>query len=161
MRVSHGCVRMYPEDIVSLFEMVPVDTPVHVVNQPVKSGWRDGVLYVEVHPLAGELELGGSLPSADAMRQVVAKTSEEQAKRIRWEQVTAVVETMTGIPYAVSDPTVVQLKLAQSVDTTPVPDDMAAAAGTALPSGETPNVNLRWSRALALWPHFLENTRVQ
>ena len=34
MRVSHGCVRMFPEDIISLYESVPVGTPVHVVNQP-------------------------------------------------------------------------------------------------------------------------------
>ena len=162
MRVSHGCVRMYPEDIVSMFESVPVDTPVHVVNQPVKSGWRDGVLYVEVHPTAGELELGGSLPSGDAMRRVVAMTSEEQSKHIRWEQVTAVVETLTGIPYAVSDPTVVQLKLAQSVDVVPVPDDLTLEArGPAPTPRDDVNVSLRWSRALALWPYFLDNTRVQ
>jgi len=162
MRVSHGCVRMYPEDIVSLYDQVPVGTPVHVVNQPVKTGWRDGVLYVEVHPRAGELELGGSLAAGDAMRQVVSTTSAEQSKHIRWEQVTAVVETLTGIPYAVSNPTVVQLKLAQTVDVTPAPDETAPAAKpVAPPPVEAPNVNLRWSRALALWPYFLDNTRVQ
>jgi L,D-transpeptidase ErfK/SrfK len=161
MRVSHGCVRMYPEDIVSMFDSVPVNTPVHVVNQPVKTGWRDGVLYVEVHPTAGELELSGSLPSGDAMRLVVLKTSEKQAKHIRWEQVAAVVETLTGIPYAVSDPIVVQLKLAQSVDLVPVPDDLTLEARGPLPSRrEGLDINLRWSRALALWPYFLENTRV-
>jgi hypothetical protein len=115
-----------------------------------------------VHPRAGELELGGSLPSSDAMRQVVAMTSQEQSKHIRWEQVTAVVETLTGIPYAVSDPTIVQLKLAQSVDVTPVPDDMTLEArGSAQSAGADLDVSLRWSRALALWPYFLENTRVQ
>ena len=163
MRVSHGCVRMYPEDIITMFEMVPVNTPVHVVNQPVKAGWRDGVLYVEVHPIAAELELSGTLPAADAMRQVVAKTSEEQSDHIRWEQVSAVVETLTGIPYAVSDPTVVQLKLAQTVDTTPPPPDQARP-GNVRPeptADDVPIVNLRWSRALALWPHYMENTRVQ
>src|SRR5690606_35392977 len=34
MRSSHGCVRLYPEDIAQLFEMVPVGTKVRVVNQP-------------------------------------------------------------------------------------------------------------------------------
>ncbi len=162
MRVSHGCVRMYPEDIISLYEAVPVDTPVHVVNQPVKTGWRDGVLYVEVHPTAGELELGGSLDTGDAMRQVVALTSAEQAKHIRWEQVTAVVETLTGIPYAVSDATVVQLKLAQTVDMGTGLDSTELASLPAGPSvdGES-NVSLRWSRGLAMWPYFLGNTRVQ
>ena len=165
MRVSHGCVRMYPEDIISLFQAVPVNTPVHVVNQPVKTGWRDGVLYVEAHPAAGELELGETPEAGDAMHQVVAMTSPEQSKHIRWEQVTAVVETLTGIPYAVSDPTMVQLKLAQSVDTAvpAVEAETAELAGvTAKPSADDDaNVSLRWSRDLALWPYFLDNIRVQ
>jgi L,D-transpeptidase ErfK/SrfK len=50
MRVTHGCVRMYPEDIEQLFPQVPVSTPVHIVNQPIKVGWKDGALYMEVHP---------------------------------------------------------------------------------------------------------------
>lgn len=53
MRVSHGCIRLYPEDIEALFEQVPVDTPVYIVDQPVLAGWRDDRLYLEVHqPLA-------------------------------------------------------------------------------------------------------------
>jgi L,D-transpeptidase ErfK/SrfK len=165
MRVSHGCVRMYPEDIVSLYQAVPVNTPVHVVNQPVKTGWRDGVLYVEAHPAAGELQDGEAPAAGDAMHQVVAVTSPEQSKHIRWEQVTAVVETLTGIPYAVSDPTVVQLKLAQRV--APAVPPLAAEnaelsnAATKPSMGGDSNVSLRWSRHLALRPYFLENTRVQ
>lgn len=163
MRVSHGCVRMYPEDIISLFEVVPVDTPVHVVNQPVKTGWRDDVLYVEAHPTAGELELGETPVAGDAMQRVVAVTSAEQSKHIRWEQVTAVVETLTGIPYAVSDPSIVQLKLAQTVDTAvtpPVNTELTAVRAKPSPD-DASNVSLRWSRDLALWPHFVENTRLQ
>lgn len=163
MRVSHGCVRMYPEDIVSFFESVPVDTPVHVVNQPVKSGWRDGILYVEVHPAGGLLELGEPLQANDAMHRVVRATTPEQSKQIRWEQVSAVAEAMTGIPYAVSDSAVVQLKLAQSVDVAQAPGSRAARSNPDTPSGDDePSVSLRWSRALALWPHhFVGNTSVQ
>ena len=50
MRVSHGCIRMLPEDIEWLFERIPVGTPVRIVNQPVKVGWDGDVLYLEVHP---------------------------------------------------------------------------------------------------------------
>ena len=42
-RVSSGCMRMYPEDIVKLFPMVPVGTKVTVVDQPVKVGWIDEI----------------------------------------------------------------------------------------------------------------------
>ncbi|MDX1380194.1 MAG: L,D-transpeptidase family protein [Xanthomonadales bacterium] len=54
MRVSHGCVRLYPEDIEALYDHVGLGTPVHIVDQPVLAGWRDGVLYLEVHPPLSE-----------------------------------------------------------------------------------------------------------
>jgi L,D-transpeptidase ErfK/SrfK len=50
MRVTHGCVRMYPEDIEFLYPLVPVGTPVAIVNQPIKVGWQGDQLYVEIHP---------------------------------------------------------------------------------------------------------------
>ncbi len=49
MQVTHGCLRMLPEDIEWLFGKLPVGLPVTIVNQPVKVGWRDGRLHVEVH----------------------------------------------------------------------------------------------------------------
>ena len=49
MRVTHGCVRMYPEDIERLFSMVPINTRVHIVNQPIKAGWFAGTLFLESH----------------------------------------------------------------------------------------------------------------
>jgi L,D-transpeptidase ErfK/SrfK len=50
MRVSHGCIRLYPEDIEALFPRVPKGTPVRLVNQPVLAAWSGGQLYLEVHP---------------------------------------------------------------------------------------------------------------
>jgi L,D-transpeptidase ErfK/SrfK len=52
MTVTHGCLRLYPEDMEALFKRVPVNTPVRVVDQPYKTGWKNGVLYVEAHPAA-------------------------------------------------------------------------------------------------------------
>jgi L,D-transpeptidase ErfK/SrfK len=53
MRSSHGCIRLYPEDIEELFGRVARGTHVRIVNQPVLVGWRDGLPYLEVHkPLA-------------------------------------------------------------------------------------------------------------
>jgi L,D-transpeptidase ErfK/SrfK len=49
MRVSHGCIRLYPEDIAAIFERVPRGTKVRIVDQPVLAGWRNGELYLEVH----------------------------------------------------------------------------------------------------------------
>ena len=49
MRVTHGCIRMFPEDVAAVFAMVPVGTPVRIVNQPVKFGWRNDELFMEAH----------------------------------------------------------------------------------------------------------------
>lgn len=51
MRVTHGCLRMYPEDIEALFDKVAVGTPVQLLNQPIKIGWLADSLFIELHPL--------------------------------------------------------------------------------------------------------------
>lgn len=48
-RVSHGCIRLYPEDIESLFASVRPGTPVNVIYQPLKIGLKGSVIYIEVH----------------------------------------------------------------------------------------------------------------
>lgn len=48
-RVSHGCIRMYPEDIITLFGVVDRKDPIEIVYQPVKVGVDDMMLYIEVH----------------------------------------------------------------------------------------------------------------
>jgi L,D-transpeptidase ErfK/SrfK len=50
LAVTHGCVRMYPEDIASLFPVIPLGTPVRFINVPVKVAWVDGELLLEAHP---------------------------------------------------------------------------------------------------------------
>lgn len=63
MRVTHGCIRMYPEDIEELFDKVTTSTQVHLIHEPVKLGWMGDVLFLEVHHLEdqnGERMEGGS-----------------------------------------------------------------------------------------------------
>ncbi len=48
-RVSHGCIRLYPEDIPKLFQSVPNDVKVTIVRQPVKVGIKYDKVYIEVH----------------------------------------------------------------------------------------------------------------
>jgi L,D-transpeptidase ErfK/SrfK len=50
MRSSHGCMRLYPEDIAVFFDLIPIGTKVTVVNQPYLFGWRDHQLYLQVYP---------------------------------------------------------------------------------------------------------------
>jgi L,D-transpeptidase ErfK/SrfK len=48
--VSHGCIRLYPEDIEELYSLVTLGTPVSIIYEPVKIGFKGGRIFVEVHP---------------------------------------------------------------------------------------------------------------
>ncbi len=67
MRVSHGCIRMYPEHVERLYHMVKIDTPVWIIDQPVKIGRSGGELFVEVHPPMSE-----NAPPADHLSTILA-----------------------------------------------------------------------------------------
>lgn len=71
MRVTHGCLRMFPEDIEYLFPRVDVDTPVRIVNEPVKIGWSGDELVMEVHPV---LESAPVTPIDEPQREAVSAT---------------------------------------------------------------------------------------
>jgi L,D-transpeptidase ErfK/SrfK len=49
MRSSHGCMRLYPEDIAVFYDLIPIGTKVTIVNQPYEFGWRDGTLYLQAY----------------------------------------------------------------------------------------------------------------
>jgi L,D-transpeptidase ErfK/SrfK len=50
LAVTHGCIRMYPNDVAALFPLIPVGTPVRLINEPIKVAWIDGELFLEAHP---------------------------------------------------------------------------------------------------------------
>ena len=101
MRVTHGCVRMLPEDIEQLFDQVHVGTPVQILNQPVKTGWQDGILYIEVHPPLEE----DPTSTGDLLRFTLERIYEELAERpavLNGQAVRQAVQEMRGVPVAVS-----------------------------------------------------------
>jgi L,D-transpeptidase ErfK/SrfK len=48
-RVSHGCLRLYPEDIRDLYDRTALGTPVRIIYKPLKVGVQNGILYIEAH----------------------------------------------------------------------------------------------------------------
>lgn len=100
MRVTHGCIRMLPEDIAWLFPQVSVDTPVRIVNEPYKLGWLGDTLYLEVHP---PLEEDAEAEAAGLTRITelyIAATRDRQAT-IDWELVERVWRERRGVATAV------------------------------------------------------------
>jgi L,D-transpeptidase ErfK/SrfK len=103
LRVSHGCVRLYPEDIARLFPTVPVGTQVRIINEPYLAGWRGGQLYLEAHqPLAEDLKRwNGSL---QAMKQAVASKVAGVSVEVSWDKAREVAREARGIPVPVAAP---------------------------------------------------------
>jgi len=101
MRVSHGCVRLYPEDIARLFPEVPLGTEVRIINEPYVAGWRDGLLYLDAHqPLSEEAERWGN--KLAALEQVLAVKAARAKVAIDWSRARKVAGEAHGIPVAIS-----------------------------------------------------------
>ncbi len=102
MRVSHGCIRLYPEDIESLFRQVPLGTKVRIIDQPYKAGWLDGVLYLEAHPLLEESARDPATAfNLTPVVEVVTTARGEIDLEPDWELIQKVARRQLGIPVAV------------------------------------------------------------
>lgn len=99
MQVTHGCMRLYPEDIESMFRMVPVGTPVHIINQPIKTGWHRGTLYVEVHPPLGETDLDPTV--VPALEKISLAMRNRRNYEIDWPWAESLVREARGMPLPV------------------------------------------------------------
>lgn len=100
MRVSHGCIRLYPEDIEALFDRVPSGTPVTIVDQPVLAGWHDDELYLEVHrPLVEDTR---DLLAEATLRLEAALTERDDLDVVVNEALVArIVDERRGMPFPV------------------------------------------------------------
>ena len=102
MRVSHGCVRLYPEHIVELYDLVSPGTPVAIVHQRVKAGWLGGELFLEVHPNRDVSEVDARPSMTDVVKSIIRATPEEgERPLIDWTLVEQALTTADGIPVAV------------------------------------------------------------
>jgi L,D-transpeptidase ErfK/SrfK len=97
MQVTHGCIRMFPEDIAEFFTMVPVNAQVNLVDQTTKVGWSRGTLYLERQaPLEGTDD-PSHLDPAELDRIVQAATAGTSV-RIDWDTARQAFKQMTGVP---------------------------------------------------------------
>ncbi|WP_447928802.1 L,D-transpeptidase family protein [Vreelandella sp. EE27] len=94
MRASRGCIRMYPEDIESLYERVPSGTQVNLMDAPFKAGWgADGTLFVQSYPQLEE-NVGDFEPLLNAIERVESLTEDDV--QVDYAQVKRAVESPNG-----------------------------------------------------------------
>ena len=108
MQVTHGCIRMYPEDIAELYKLVAVNTSVRLVDQPYRMGWHGEELYIEVHaPLEGQDPV--ETRSLTNITRLLVAATQSRPVVIDWAKAERAFIQATGVPESVVlAPTTVQ-----------------------------------------------------
>lgn len=109
MRVSHGCIRMYPEDIEKLFSQVSRGTPVYIVNQAIKVGWSKNKLYIEVYPELEGNEKSYSERLAIAL-DLIEAVNNQQLPVLNGETLRSALEQSNGIPVVIFESSFMSLE---------------------------------------------------
>ncbi len=102
MEVTHGCIRLYPEDVEWLFEAVPVGTPVTIVDQSFKLGWQADMLYLEIHPPFSPDFAPRPVDMQPIVDALIWETRFRPEHRIDWERVTEMARRPSGAPMVVA-----------------------------------------------------------
>lgn len=107
MRASAGCIRLYPEDIARIYELVPDGTKVTVVNQPYLLGWRGDQLLLQAYePLVDDQRDWSDVPKSlrqNTKKPVTPRWKKvaEHAAAIDWELIGSAAAKPRGIAFTV------------------------------------------------------------
>jgi L,D-transpeptidase ErfK/SrfK len=106
LRSSHGCIRLYPEDIAQLFDTVPIGTQVRVVNQPFEFGWHEGQLYMQPFDVLEDDTRKWKKASLKLMSKSLSVRVEKQLKtnneQVNWDLVNSLSHDPRGIPVPIT-----------------------------------------------------------
>ena len=94
MRASRGCIRMYPEDIESIFGRVPEGTRVKIIDAPIKLGFDDqGAPYLQAFAALDEQENG-----MDTLLGMLSELKQQQTgeQSVDFERFSQTLESSDG-----------------------------------------------------------------
>jgi L,D-transpeptidase ErfK/SrfK len=96
LAVTHGCIRMYPDDVEALFPLVPVGTPVRLINEPLKVAWVNGELLLEAHPPV-DAEGQSFEPNLEQFSDLLQKAVGANTVAIHWDYAREVLQKANGV----------------------------------------------------------------
>lgn len=94
LRATNGCIRLYPEDVKSLYKSTSVKTPVNIVDQPYLLGQSNGVVYLEVHGPTEDLDTA----ELDKIYKRLKTIEKESGRSLDWSKIKNVLAEARGIP---------------------------------------------------------------
>jgi L,D-transpeptidase ErfK/SrfK len=165
MAVTHGCMRMYPEDVEALFSLVPVGTKVRIINEPVKTAFVNGELLLEAHPPVDK-EGQAYEPDLELFSQLLDKALGPTTAAVHWDFARETLKVANGLPTVVGieadlDPPAPESVPGQLPETTvaeassppspPVITDSPPATAAQIPAGSAaaPNAQIPAESAAA------------
>jgi len=107
MQVTHGCIRLYPENIEWLFPKVPIGTPVMIVNQPYKFAYVGDELFFQAYPSL-EPEDDAYARSLTRVMEVFVQVADSTTTKIDWDRIDEAYQKPTGVPVLVGQRVPVQ-----------------------------------------------------
>src|SRR5580692_11796875 len=126
LAVTHGCIRMYPDDVAALFPQIAVGTPVRLINVPIKVAWVDGELLLEAHPPV-DAEGQSVEPDIDQFAEMLRAAVGDTTVAIHWDYAREVLQKADGV--------IATVALAADDPNAPAP----AAAPDSAPTADPPS----------------------
>jgi L,D-transpeptidase ErfK/SrfK len=106
LRSSHGCIRLYPEDIEMLFNMAPIGTKVTVINEPFVFGWQNDQLYLQAFDVleddARDWKKAQKKLVSKSLGADIQKELKKRKEEMNWDLVASVAHQPRGIPVSIS-----------------------------------------------------------
>ncbi len=108
LRSSHGCIRLYPEDIAQFYALVPIGTEVRVVNQPFVFGWHDGQLYLQPFDVLEDDTRDWKKAQKRLLTRSLAVKLQQQLQahheQVDWKLVSSLTLSPRGLPVPITMP---------------------------------------------------------
>jgi L,D-transpeptidase ErfK/SrfK len=96
LAVTHGCIRMYPDDVAALFPLIAVGTQVRLINEPIKVAWLNGELLLEAHPPV-DAQGQSFEPNIDQFAELLRGAVGDTTVAIHWDYAREVLQKADGV----------------------------------------------------------------
>jgi len=102
MQVSHGCIRLFPEDIRLIFSLTDIGLQVKIINEPFKIGILGNQIFLEIHDTLSPEDINSSYKGVESMIKSFVFDRQTGAT-IDWTKVKEIFEKKTGVPTMIAE----------------------------------------------------------
>ncbi|MBJ2231555.1 L,D-transpeptidase family protein [Pseudomonas simiae] len=116
-RTSHGCFRMFNNNVLEMAGMVPVGTSVRIINDAYKFGRSGGKVYLEAHTPLNDDGTPSVVDKHTAVINALLKREDlANQLRVNWDQVRDVVAAEDGLPTEIGEPGAASVAVSAPID---------------------------------------------